>query len=206
MRMLTMGLLIATLAASLASPCLAQPATAEPAAAAEPEAKEAAAKTVPLVLAEGELSVEAPVDWKQVKPRNRIIEAELAIAGKTPEAPGGRLTVMAAGGSVEANLARWGGQFRATEAGKPKIDTSSETVAGMKLTWFDAKGTYLQSLRGPFGPKVEKPGYRMMAAILQTGGSGNYFFKLVGPADLIEPNAEAFKQMVKSASKTDAKP
>lgn len=161
-----------------------------------------------LSLADGALSATAPGEWLKVKPRNRIIEAEIKVpasseSGDTSdgaEAPFGRLTVMAAGGSVDANIARWRGQFRFGAGDEPTVEKAE--VNGMAVTWFDAAGTFLDSPRGPFGPKVEKADHRMLAAIMQTGGEGNYFFKLVGPTAVIDGNADAFKEMVESVEKT----
>ena len=171
---------------------------------AEPEEK-----TVPLVVADGDLTLAVPESWKQVKPRNRIIEAEISVPGKTKDDPTGRLTIMPSGGSLEANLARWAGQFRPGAAGQnPEPEIDEETVGTMKLIVFDASGTFVDSPRGPFGPKVEKPKHRMLAGILQTGDVGNYFFKLVGPAELVERHNKAFRKMLMTIekSKSDDQP
>ncbi|MEN1679745.1 MAG: hypothetical protein AAGJ46_09130 [Planctomycetota bacterium] len=160
-----------------------------------------AAESFEVVLAEGALKFTAPGEWKQVRPRNRIIEAEIAVPAEEEGGVDGRLTVMAAGGSVRANVDRWRTQFKpGSSGGDAKVE--EDEVDGMKLTWFDASGTFMESTRGPFGPKVERPDYRMLAAILQTGGSGNYFFKLTGPADLIEEHAERFRAMVSSTERS----
>lgn len=161
-------------------------------------------------LADGALKFTAPQDWEQIKPRNNIIEVELAVTAEDDKAssaaddePSARLTIMSAGGSVDANLTRWRGQFQKSKK-KPEIDKAK--VGEMPLTMFDVSGTYLDSPRGPFGPKEEKPGYRMIAGILETKALGNYFFKLVGPAEVVEPNAEAFRAMLQSVELTKATP
>ncbi|MEM6798728.1 MAG: hypothetical protein AAF589_04370 [Planctomycetota bacterium] len=197
---LTACLLSAVLLDYSATAASAQAPPAEPVKATDAQVDEKLQETEPLTLAEGELKVDAPKAWKKVKPRNRIIEAEFTVPADAD--PAGRLTIMASGGSIDANLARWVGQFSKSgdESAEPKIE--KEEVNGMKLTIFDATGTYLDSPRGPFGPKVEKAGYRMIAGILQTGGVGNYFFKLVGPEEIVEENAEAFRAMVSSAEKS----
>jgi len=169
----------------------------------EPNKTDKPEKTVPVLLSEGDLRVAVPESWKQVKPRNRIIEAEISVPGKTKDDPTGRLTIMPSGGSIQANLARWAGQFRPGEGEKPQEpEIEEESVGEMKLTIFDSSGTFIDSPRGPFGPKVEKPKHRMVAGILQTGDVGNYFFKLVGPADLVKQHNKAFRTMLKSAEKT----
>lgn len=182
------------LVTSVGAQTATEPAT-ESAPAAEAPVEQPQAKDFQLILAEGSLKVTVPGAWEKVKPRNRIIEAEIAVKPDPRNAGGdsGRLTIMAAGGSVEQNTARWAGQFKAAE---PLIE--EEKVDGMKLTWFDAAGLYFDSPRGPFGPKVEKPDYRMLAGILETKNQGRYFFKLVGPQTLVEKNAKGFRAMVKS--------
>ncbi|MEM1303287.1 MAG: hypothetical protein AAGG46_00235 [Planctomycetota bacterium] len=157
-------------------------------------------------LAGGALSFEAPAAWKRVMARNRLIELELAVPGKpaadTPsgDAPTARLTIMAAGGSVDQNLARWIGQFQGTAAGaaREKADIDHREVAGMPLHTLDIAGTYMDAPRGPFGPKEARPDYRMAAAILETKGQGTYFFKLVGPGAVVEQNAKEFAAMLDS--------
>lgn len=163
-----------------------------------------AAATQPIEIAGGALAFEAPIAWESVKPRSGILEKELSV---TPpegvEAKPARLTLMAAGGSVQANLARWVGQFQGTEGGADRsgAKTAKLTVEGMPATIIDVSGTYLESAGGPFGPKTPRPGYRMLGAIVETGGSGNYFFKLVGPADTVDPAAEGFRTMIESLRK-----
>lgn len=186
--------------------------TASPANEAEPPAD--APQRVELD--EGNLRVEIPQRWQRVKPRNRIIEVEIVVPGKpapaaadanadapaTEPLPPGRLTIMSAFGSVDQNLARWIGQFEGTGAGaareKGKVD--HRELAGMPLHTLDISGTFLDAVRGPFGPKVRKPDHRMMAAILQTKDSGTYFFKLTGPADVVAFNAEGFEAMLQSVA------
>lgn len=163
-------------------------------------------KLIKYTLAEGDLSFQAPETWKKVKRRNNIIEMEFAVPGEKKDDTPIRVTMMASGGSIQANLARWMGQFKGTGAGasREKAKIEEEKAAGMPLTVLDISGTFMDSMRGPFGPKVEKPDHRMIAGILQTGTVGNYFFKFVGPAALVEKHSKAFREMLKSASKQQA--
>jgi len=74
-------------------------------------------------------------------------------------------------------------------------------VAGKPVHFVDISGTFQDSMgRGPFagGKKVAREDYCMNAAIIETGDLGNYFFKFIGPKSVVEPNAEAFKKMVRS--------
>lgn len=160
-------------------------------------AQEGSPRAIPL--AEGALVVEAPAAWESVTPANRIIEHEISVPAPEGAAEGAaRLTIMAAGGSVEANIARWVGQFRGTEGGADRSAAKTEKidVNGMPATVVELSGTYLDSPRGPFGPKVERTDYRLVGAIVETKIEGAYFFKLIGPTKTVEPAGEKFREMV----------
>lgn len=158
-----------------------------------------------ITLAGGKLTCEAPETWKEVAPRVSFIEKEFAIAApEGSEATPARLTISTAGGSVDANVARWIGQFQGTEGGADRsaAQIEKETVAGMATTFIDLGGVYMESARGPFGPKVPRRDYRLVAAIVETAGAGNYFFKLIGPREAVDPAADAFRAMIRSLKKT----
>ena len=72
-------------------------------------------------LAEGKLLVPVPGTWEKIKPRNRIIAHEFKVPMAKEDTEPGRMTIMSAGGGLEANIARWVGQFK-TSAGKPLSD------------------------------------------------------------------------------------
>lgn len=103
------------------------------------------------------------------------------------------------GGSVDANLDRWIGQFQQSD-GKPsksaaKIDR--RTVHGLKLTTVDVSGSYT----GMGGPMMQAgkplPGYRLLGGIVE-GPQGSVFFKFTGPAKTVAQNQAAFEKMVDS--------
>ncbi|TWT73726.1 hypothetical protein Pla123a_36190 [Posidoniimonas polymericola] len=155
-------------------------------------------------LADGDLTMAAPASWKKAPPRNRIIEQEFAVAIKELDVPA-RFTVMASGGSIEQNVSRWVGQFSRLDEpknGGPKEGKPGELheldANGMKAHWVDLSGDYMDSPRGPFGPQEERKDYRVLAAIVETKDSGNYFFKLVGPEQVVAKHKEAYLEMLKS--------
>lgn len=150
-------------------------------------------------IAEGSLSLETPKSWKQVPPKSRIVEAEFQVPGAA-EADAGRMTVMGAGGSIEANIDRWFGQFSQPDgsATKEHATTKKLKIAGCDVTVVDVSGTYKDMPGGPFagGQTVQRPGYRMLAAIVQTAGGSNYFLKFYGPAATVAANSEGFMKMI----------
>lgn len=101
------------------------------------------------------------------------------------------------GGSVDANLERWKGQFT-DPAGKPAVATvAKRTVRGLPITTIAAAGDY-SGLGGPMSsaPRVAA-GYRLLGAIVE-GPGGNLFVKLTGPAKTIAANQAKFEQLLAS--------
>ncbi len=166
-----------------------------------PQAPEAAlvADAQTVALGTSGATLQAPAAWVRTEPRSPMIAAEFAIPKSAGDPADGRVTIMSAGGSVDANIKRWVGQFQAAQAGEtvtPKIE--KQTLAGQEVHLVDLSGTYLDSTRGPFGPKVERPSYRMLAAIIVLRQGGQHFVKLYGPRATIDRTAPAFKAFLGS--------
>lgn len=158
-------------------------------------------KPLTFAVADDKLMFEASGDWKSVTPKSRMLEMEIEVPKVGEDQTAGRLTMMGAGGSIDANIQRWEGQFSQTDASAAEAKTKKMKIDGMDVTMVDISGTFSQTMGGPFsgGKKVESPDYRMLAAIIQTPGDGNYFVKLVGPAATISANETEFENMIKSA-------
>lgn len=150
-------------------------------------------------IANGAFSLEAPAGWKQVPPKSGIVETEFAVPSEGDAAPG-RMTVMGAGGSVQANVDRWYGQFTQPDgsATKDKATTKTLKLAGCTVTLVDVAGTFKDMPGGPFagGQAVERPDYRMLAAIVETPEKGSYFLKFTGPGATVAKHADGFRKMV----------
>lgn len=103
------------------------------------------------------------------------------------------------GGSVEANLARWGSQF--TVNGQPAPSkTGKKTIHGLNVTTMDATGTYAATGGMAMTPQPPKADYRMLAAIVE-GPGGNIFIKFTGPAKTVAANAAKFDALLASFQK-----
>jgi hypothetical protein len=103
------------------------------------------------------------------------------------------------GGSVEANVDRWAGQFSQAN-GKPSKDAAKvekRTINGLKVTTVDVSGAYtgMGGPRAPEGPP--KQGYRLLGAIVE-GPQGSVFFKFTGPAKTVAENQSIFEKMISS--------
>jgi hypothetical protein len=98
------------------------------------------------------------------------------------------------GGSVQANLDRWVGQFQDPPA-PPRIQHL--TVHGLKVTTVDMAGSY-SGMGGPMASGgARKPGFRLLGAIAE-GPEGSVFFKFTGPAKIVATQAAAFDKMVQT--------
>ncbi len=158
-----------------------------------------AERAAAFTIADGGFSMAAPADWKRVPPKSRIVENEFQIPG-AGDAADGRMTVMGAGGSVEANIDRWCGQFAQPDGSdtKDKTTTKKISIAGCSVTMIDIPGTYKDMPGGPFagGQAIERPNYRMLAAIIETPEAGNYFLKFYGPSATVAQHADGFRKMI----------
>lgn len=153
-------------------------------------------------LANGVLQLTAPKDWVRKEPKSRIIEHEFAAPLVEGDAMDGRITIMGAGGEVQANIDRWAGQFTQPNGGDSKDVTkvSKKKVNGIEIHIVDIGGTYQDSPAGPFNPAGGKPiareGYRMLGAIIVAPKIGNYFVKFYGPEKTVTKYEADFNKML----------
>jgi hypothetical protein len=100
------------------------------------------------------------------------------------------------GGSVEANLDRWKGQF--LQNGKPaEAKAARRTIHGVRVTTVDLTGTYTAT-----GGQVKEgqgplPAYRMLAAIAE-GAGGNIFIRFIGPEKTVTAGLAKYEALLDS--------
>jgi hypothetical protein len=95
------------------------------------------------------------------------------------------------GGTIDANVARWRGQFK--EQPEPAKETF--TFGDQKVHIIKLEGTFLQG--APFGPKTEVKGQAMLGAIIEST-EGHVFVKMTGYSKAITAAGEAFKKLCSS--------
>lgn len=146
----------------------------------------------------GPYSLQAPAAWKKKEPANRIIAFEFAAPAAEGDKTDGRMTIMAAGGSVEQNIERWYGQFSQADgtATADKAKVEKKTIADQPVHIVDISGVF-KDQAGPFAPAVMREDYRMLGAIIETK-QGSIFLKFYGPKATIAKHEEGFKEMVNS--------
>jgi hypothetical protein len=104
------------------------------------------------------------------------------------------------GGSVQANLDRWKGQFAQTDGKPAAAKIQKRTIHGLAVTTVDISGEY-SGMGGPMAKaRTTKPGYRLLGAIVENPG-GNVFLKFTGPERTIAANQQHFTQLLDSFQK-----
>jgi hypothetical protein len=99
------------------------------------------------------------------------------------------------GGSAAANIERWIGQMKQADGDTSKKENLE--VNGLKVTTVDVAGTYVAETAPGSGTFLNKPGYRLRAAVVETP-NGSYYVKLVGPEKTVAQWNESFLSYLKS--------
>ena len=141
--------------------------------------------TIVIVAQAGALRSTAPSSWKGRPATSSMRLAEFtvpAVAGDTEDSEVIIYFFGGSGGSVDANIERWVGQFRTESGGpvQPPVRTSSAS-GQLKITAIDVSGTYVAEVRPGAAQRFNKPNFRMRAAVVETP-KGPYFVKFTGPA------------------------
>ena len=103
------------------------------------------------------------------------------------------------GGSIQANMDRWKGQFTGPGGAPAAAKIAKTTVHGLPVTTIDVSGAY-SGMAGPGVAPVAAPGYRLLGAIIE-GPGGTVFIKFTGPAKTMAANQMKYQQMLDSFSK-----
>jgi len=154
--------------------------TMAPHAAAAPPSDDAAA-----------ITWKVPPNWKVAPNPNSMRIATYKVPAADRDNEDAEASVSRAGGTPEANIQRWLGQF--DQAGQ---DTrAEETVAGLKVTLVEVSGTYSAGSMMGGAPPAAHPGWSLIGAIVQGRGLP-YFFKLIGPQATLRAARPSFLALV----------
>lgn len=139
-----------------------------------------------------ELAWNAPPRWVSVPNPSAMRLATYKIPRAAGDPEDAELTVMQAGGSLEANIDRWAAQLG--DEGKKTLKRRQERIAGLDVTIVEAEGTY----EGGMGKDAHAiPNAALLGAIVPTPGSA-HFFKMVGPARTVQASRDELRQLVAS--------
>src|SRR6266850_4921946 len=140
-----------------------------------------------------------PAAWTRVPAPSDFRAAQWKIPRAAEDKDDGTLVLYyfgeGKGGGVQENLDRWYAQFTQPD-GRPSRDAATvtmKTVNGLRVTAVDLSGNY--EGMGMGGAKdAAKPGYRMLAAVVE-GEGGPWFFKALGPEATMAAAKSGFDAM-----------
>ena len=131
------------------------------------------------------LQYDAPDDWIEHPAESAMRVTQFRLPKVPGDAEDAELVVFyfgGGGGSVDANLQRWIGQMEQPD-GRSSFEVASTMgfdANGLAVTVLDVPGTYVAAGRPGSATRLNKPDFRLMAAVVETP-VGPYFFKLTGP-------------------------
>lgn len=143
-----------------------------------------------------DLTADVPVSWRTESPGSRMRVAELAIPGSEP----GRLIVYffgrGQGGTPEANIARWRGQFSNPDGRPVEPHLTRFQAAGIPITLARFEGSYARGIGAGSGAP-RRVDQILLAAVLERE-SGNVIIQLFGPSATVREHEAAFGRFLHS--------
>lgn len=151
-------------------------------------------------LTAGGIVSKVPQEWIEEQPTSAMRKAQLRVPKAGADTEDASLVVFffgGQGGTPQANLDRWAGQFEQPDgkSSSEVMQSSERTVAGMKVHDADLSGTYVAETTPGSGQRVRKEGWRMLASIVDAPG-GAHYVKLVGPAATVAHWEPAYRRFV----------
>lgn len=144
----------------------------------------------------GGVGWEVPEPFRAQTPSSTMRAAEYLFPEEAGETAG-TMTVFyfgqGQGGSVQANIDRWVGQFTLPEGTEPSIERRE--VNGLPVTVIDVTGTFNGGMGS--GEGAPSSNQRMLGAIVE-GPAGPIFFKMVAAEPLVARAVTPFEELVES--------
>lgn len=150
------------------------------------------------------LAFTTPSGWIAVTPSSSMRKAQYQVPKTEGDAEDAECVVYyfgaGGGGGVEANIERWCSQFEQPDGRESSavLVRSERKVGGMAVHEAELSGTYVAETAPGSGVHLNKPGFAMRGAIIESD-HGAYYAKLVGPAATVAKQADAFRGLVDSA-------
>ncbi len=144
-----------------------------------------------------------PAAWVAEKPSSSMRIAQLRIPSGKSGVEDGLVTVFhfgpGGGGGVDANLKRWAGQFKQEDGSDPMshAKTAKLESSGFQITTIELDGRYVTGPMSMETRQYDEPGWALIGGIVE-GNGGPWFFKGVGPKEVVTANRAAFLEMLKS--------
>ncbi|MFQ5677680.1 MAG: hypothetical protein ACE5G1_17455 [bacterium] len=148
------------------------------------------------------LSWQIPSDWIEEKPTSTMRAAQFRLPKAEADTEDANVVVFyfqGEGGGVRANIQRWISQFKLPEGELTRevTEEAKTEVNGLTHTLVDIRGTYLFRPMPMAANATEKPGFRMLAAVIE-GGAGPWFVRFVGPEATVAKWENSFRKFLGS--------
>ena len=137
------------------------------------------------------LAYDVPKDWRVVESSSAMRLAQWSYGAKS------EIVVFyfgeGQGGSIEANVERWYGQFQQPNGGstRERAKVTKSKADELSITRVDVEGTYAAPIRPGAAERHNEPDYRMIAAAVE-GPSGPWFIRFLGPAKEVSAGETSF--------------
>jgi hypothetical protein len=102
------------------------------------------------------------------------------------------------GGSVDANVTRWVGQFKKPDGSEVEVKRSERSVKDVPVALVETSGSYNGGMGVPGGPAPAAIEDAMLLGAIAKGPQGAVFFKFVGPRAQVESAREGFNALIDS--------
>jgi len=174
----------------------------QPSPSAPPAPSSAGSSPASVTAAAAGIEFQAPDGWIQEAPSSSMRVSQYRIPGVEGDNADSEMAVFhfgGSGGSVQANVDRWVGQFTTAEGGpvSDQARISERSGNGVEITIVDVSGTYNESGGPMMAQTAARPGYRMLAAVVE-GAGGPWFFKLTGPENTVNQSKQDFDFLLDS--------
>ncbi len=142
-----------------------------------------------------EISWNKPDAWETADNPSAMRKATYKVKPVEGDPEPAEMSVTQVGGSVEANIKRWEGQFD----GAPAAKTTKSQVNGLDVTVVEIEGTFKGG--GPMmgGSGESKSDWALLGAIVHTEPA--HFFKMTGPKKTVQAARPDFDVLVGSFAK-----
>lgn len=156
-----------------------------------------------------QLAYNAPDTWQQEPVASPMRKGQYRLPAPEEGVADAELTVFyfgpGGGGTVQANIDRWHGQFK-TEAGEPvpssDVNQQEISVNGLTITFLELSGQFQPgAMRMADTPPPPKDDYYLLAAIVETP-TGPWYFKAVGPTTTLQHHRAEFLGFLQSMHMT----
>lgn len=154
----------------------------------------------------GSLQFSVPEGWVTQVPSSSMRKAQFLLPREGADPEDAQLVLFyfgGEGGSVEANLDRWAGEFTQADgkSSREAMVTTTRTVNDMKVTEVAVSGRFAPAMMPGQSTAIVREKWSMLGAIVETP-SGPYYAKLTGPGATVSRWEPSFRQWISSLKST----